>query len=88
MLFGSSRKQIRVNEQGGPGNQVHNKETTNGYRRWALRCPMLKPCIAACALGKEHGPIINGLGSQSQINESGSWLVTLLYQWLFSLEVS
>ncbi|KAJ6906126.1 hypothetical protein NC652_023778 [Populus alba x Populus x berolinensis] len=49
---------------------------------------MLKPCIAACDLGKEHGPIINGLGSQSQINESGSWLVTLLHQWLFSLEVN
>ncbi|KAJ6985525.1 hypothetical protein NC653_023467 [Populus alba x Populus x berolinensis] len=49
---------------------------------------MLKPCIAACDLGKEHGPIINGLGSQSQINESGSWLVTLLHQWFLAWKLT
>jgi hypothetical protein len=50
------------------------------------------PCWSHASLhvlvGKEHGPIINGLGSQSQIKEAGSWLVTLFHQWLFSLKVN
>ncbi|KAL9391464.1 hypothetical protein Peur_015384 [Populus x canadensis] len=33
--------------------------------------PVQKHCIAASAMGNEHGPIFNGLGSRCQIKQSG-----------------